>query len=107
MNILICSILLFSLLIIFLFYICNNQNTNINDTINLNNIQEISSLLSYCKNVPSFKNITIVTRKDLDKYLNYLSCSCKGIGYWGGFCLEKEKKMLGLIGYMMLSWVML
>lgn len=62
---------------------------------NFHYIQQKSSLLSNCKSSIKLKNFTIYSVNDLEKYLNYLSCNCKGIGYWGGFCLNKIKKVVG------------
>lgn len=58
-------------------------------------MQQFSQILTHCKSEKQFKVFTLKTTKDVESYLNYLSCYCKGIGYWGGFCLEKEKKEVG------------
>lgn len=91
------NFLLFSFLIIIIVSFLWRGEIEINTkcNINLNHIKQISSFLSNCKNVTSFKNLKITTNKDVDIYLNYLSCRCKGIGFWGGFCLDKENKEVG------------
>lgn len=55
---------------------------------------EIFSLLTNCKT--TYVNyINISNNEEYIKYMNNLSCDCKGIGYWGGFCLKKNSMYVG------------
>lgn len=95
MNIVIIILCLIILILLLYFTTRNRIVVTTNRSINVEYVQQISKLLSYCKNTPEFKNITISTNKDIEKYLNYLSCTCKGIGFWGGFCLNNNKEEVG------------
>lgn len=54
----------------------------------------LSKIFSNC-NLTNNKLMNVRSNYDYIKYLNILSCKCRGIGYWGGFCLKKEKIYVG------------
>lgn len=58
------------------------------------NIHNISRIVSNC-NITNVKKYSIYSDDEYNKYLNYISCKCSGIGYWGGFCLSKKNKYVG------------
>lgn len=91
-------ILLFSYFPITLFYLINNiyyyNNTIDQNSKIYNTISKITYLLANC-NLTTIKRLKITNNIEYMNYLNYLSCKCKGIGYWGGFCLKKEKYCIG------------
>lgn len=57
-------------------------------------LNDIANLLSNCSTRPSIR-IKVKSDKDYIHFLNILSCYCKGIGFWGGFCLKNDKKYVG------------
>lgn len=67
----------------------NITTINNNDS---NEYRKINDILVLTKNCSIFykKYNTIKNNKDYKDLMNYLSCKCKGIGYWGGFCLNKK-----------------
>lgn len=77
--------------------ITKNIKSNIISITSLNQHQyynNISKIFPQC-NITNLKKYTINTNKEYVKYLNYISCECKRIGYWGGFCLKKDKMHVG------------
>lgn len=86
---------LFCILILLIIFFLKNNNNTIHYYNDIIYIQKFSTILVDCKNAKDFKSFALITTKDVENYLNYLSCKCKGIGYWGGFCLEKDRKNVG------------
>lgn len=65
------------------------MNINTNDSNEYKKINDIFILANNCSVFYTKFNI-IRNSKDYKDYMNYLSCKCKGLGYWGGFCLNKK-----------------
>lgn len=89
-------LIIFFILVIFLIVNINLKDNDRNhySLQNYKILNDISILLSNCS-ISSVKKYNISSHNDYIKYINYLSCKCKGIGYWGGFCLKRGNYYVG------------